>query len=166
MLIEIELNDLLNELVGKSFAINRRLDRIKSVVKVEFKLLNTSNALHSLAHKYPVVFGDTIAEYQEECSCIPIYPATSAGDENYINISECLAVYLQDLFDYRDLIEVASDKATELKDETTRGVLTNVLLDLKNYIAQSQDLVDLFLKCKTPFEELMLDANIDAYVGE
>ena len=166
MLIEIELNSLLNGLVGKSFAINRRLDRIKSVAIVNFKLLNTANALHMLSHKYPVVFGDTIAEYQEQSNCLPIYPATPAGDENYANISECLEVYLRDLFDYRDLIEVASDKAIELQDETTRGVLTNVLLDLKDYISQSQDLMDLFLKCKSPFEEMMLDSVIESYMGE
>jgi len=166
MLIETELNELLNEIVGKAFAINRRLDRIKSVVKVEFKLVNTSRVLHSLSHEYPIIFGDRVADYQEQSNCVPVYPATPVGDENYISISECLAVYLQDLFDYRDLIEITIDKSIELKDRTTNKLLSNILFELKDYISQSQDLVDIFLKCKNPIDELMLDANISAFTGK
>jgi len=166
MLIENELNMLLNDIVGKSFEINRRLDRIKSVVIVDFKLINTSRMLHALSHEYPVIFGDKIAEYQEKSGCIPIYPMTPIGNENYMSISECLAVYLQDLFDYRDLIEITIDKAIELKDQTTKKILSEILYGLIDYISQAQDLVDIFLKCQNPIDELLLDANINSFVGE
>ena len=65
-LISKNLNDCLDRLIGKSFAINRMLDRGMSLLKVRWKMINSSNHLHGmLAHAYlGDKFADSISEWR------------------------------------------------------------------------------------------------------
>lgn len=167
-LISEKLNYQLNELVGKCFAINRMLDRGMSLLKVRWKLIKTSDTLHSkVAHAYPSsIFADGISDYQALRDCETIYPATPIGNKDYSTPIDFFIDYHKENLELENMIKDAIEEAVEEGDHTTKKFLDGLLNNLSSFTALSQDLVDLFSKCdNNKFYMQMLDSEIDDYVN-
>lgn len=167
-LISEKLNNQLNELVGKAFAINRMLDRGMSLLTVRWKMIEASRVLHpKVAHAYPSdKFADSISDYQASRSMESIYPATPIGNREYEAPIDFFKDYLAENIEFEDMIKDAIDMANEDGDYTTKKFLDGLLFRLVPYTALSQDLVDLVEMCDNDkFKLMMLDENIDDYVN-
>ena len=151
-LISKNLNDCLDRLIGKSFAINRMLDRGMSLLKVRWKMINSSNTLHPmLAHAYlGDKFADSISDYQAERGMESIYPATPIGNREYSSPLDFFNDYMSENIEFEDMIKF----------------LDGLLYRLAPYIAASNDLVDLVSACDNDkFKLLVLDSEIDDYIN-
>lgn len=167
LLISKELNDRLNEIIGKCFEINRMLDRGMSLLKVRWKMINSSNILHeNVAHAYPSSdFADGISDYQGLRGNETIYPATPIGNKEYDNVLDFFKDYHNENILLENMIKDAIDDAVEEGDNTTKIYLDKVLKRLSEFTALSQDMIDLFGACENDsFKLLMLDSNIEKYV--
>ena len=94
-LISDKTNNLLNQLIGKCFSINRMLDRGMSLLMVRWKMVKTSEILHpAIAHAYPGdKFADSISDYQGQRDNETIYPSTPVGNKEYNNPLEFFIDY-------------------------------------------------------------------------
>lgn len=167
-LISEKLNNQLNELVGKCFAINRMLDRGMSLLKVRWKLINTSNILHpKVAHAYPAEkFADGISDYQASRGNETIYPETPVGNKEYNNPMEFFIDYYKENIALENMIKDTIDEAIEEGDTTTKVFLDKILMNLLPFTALSQDLVDLVEKYGNDnFHLQMLDSVIEKYIN-
>ena len=167
-LISKNLNDCLDRLIGKSFAINRMLDRGMSLLKVRWKMINSSNHLHGmLAHAYlGDKFADSISDYQSERGMESIYPATPIGNREYSSPLDFFNDYMSENIEFEDMIKDAINIATQEEDYTTKKFLDGLLYRLAPYIAASNDLVDLVSACDNDkFKLLVLDSEIDDYIN-
>lgn len=166
-LISEQLNDKLNYLVGQSFALNRMLDRGMSLLSVRFKLINTANILHpKVAHIFPSsLFADGISDYQGSRDNETIYPETPIGNKEYEHPIDFFVDMLEEFISFEEKIQETVGNAFEEGDFTTKVFLESLLKNLVPFIALAQTMVDLFSTCKTPFENMMLDAQIEKYIN-
>lgn len=167
-LISEKLNNQLNDIVGKCFAINRMLDRGMSLLKVRWKLSHASDILHTkAAHAYTGdKFADGVSNYQALRGNETIYPATPIGDKDYNSPLDFFIDYYNENIDLQNMVEDAIDEAVEEGDATTKAFLNGLLKVLASYTALSQDLIDLFSKCDNDaFKMQILDFEIDDYVN-
>ena len=76
--------DAVTELIGDCFKMNRHLDRLVSVLGVEFAYNNTASLVHrGIAHYYPML-ADSLGERCLERYNIPVYSAaTPEGGLDY-----------------------------------------------------------------------------------
>ena len=166
-LISQRMNEQLNMLIGKAFAINRMLDRGMSLLMVRWKMIKSSTILHeAAAHVYPsIVFADSISDYQGLRDAETIYPATPIGNREYSAPIDFFKDYRNENLEFEDMIKDAIEVAKEEDDETTKKFLKQLLFRLVPYTALSQDLVDLVDMCGNDrFKLLMLDTQIDDYI--
>ena len=79
------------ELIGDCFKMNRHLDRLVSVLGVEFAYNNTANLVHQgIAHYYPML-ADSLGERCLERYNIPVYyAATPEGGQDYTSVTEII----------------------------------------------------------------------------
>ena len=80
--------DAVTELIGDCFKMNRHLDRLVSVLGVEFAYNNTADLVHQgIAHYYPVL-ADNLGERCLERYNIPVYyAATPEGGQDYTSVT-------------------------------------------------------------------------------
>lgn len=166
-LISESLNNQLNELVGKAFAINRMMDRGMSLLLVRWKLINTVKHLHApVAHVFPGdLFADGISDYQSKRDMESIYPATPIGNREYSKPLDFFKDFLNECIEFEDMIKDAIDTSVKDEDITTKVFLDGILKNLVPFTALAQDLVDLFSMCNTPFELHVLDSEIGKYIN-
>ena len=83
--------DAVTELIGDCFKMNRHLDRLVSVLGVEFAYNNTANLVHQgIAHYYPML-ADSLGERCLERYNIPVYyAATPEGGQDYTSVTEII----------------------------------------------------------------------------
>lgn len=141
-LINEELNESINELVGQCFLGNRILDRMMSVLNIKFVMNNTVKLLHSgLAHKFPLL-GDILSDYQSSRNNLTTYPETPRAEEDYNNILEIFTKFHNYMVDFEDSIKDVIEQASDDKDLNTKIFLENFLLRINKYTEQSILLVD------------------------
>ena len=83
--------DAVTELIGDCFKMNRHLDRLVSVLGVEFAYNNTASLVHQgIAHYYPML-ADSLGERCLERYNIPVYyAATPEGGQDYTSVTEII----------------------------------------------------------------------------
>lgn len=168
-LVSENLNNQLNELIGKCFAINRMLDRGMSLLTVRWGMIRTSEILHpKIAHAYPSdKFADSISAYQALRNMESTYPLTPVGDRDYKIPIEFFKDYFQENLEFEDMIKEAIITAKDDEDYQTKKFLNGLLNRLVPYTAFSQDLVGLIDSCENDnFKLMMLDSNIEKYIPE
>lgn len=166
-LINKELNGMLNDLVGKCFAINRMLDRGISILSIKFKMINASKIIHQkIAHIYPSdIFADSISGYQSERNMLTIYPETPIGNRDYNTPLDFIKDYYKENIELQDMIYDCVEKAIEVGDHTTKVFLDGLLNRLSKYTALSINLIDLFESYgNDTFRIELLDSVIDKYL--
>lgn len=166
-LINKELNNMLDNLVGKCFAINRMLDRGVSILSIKFKMIQASEIIHQkIAHVYPSdVFADSISTYQGERGMLTIYPFTPVGDKDYSSPLDFIKDYYKENIELQDMICDTIDKSIEIGDHTTKVFLDGLLNRLSKYTSLSINLVDLFESYGNGnFQLQALDSAIKDYI--
>ncbi len=167
-LISEKLNNQLNELIGKCFAINRMLDRGMSLLMVRWKMIESSKILHELvAHAYPGdKFADSISDYQGLRDMETIYPRTPVGDRDYNSPLDFFKDYMNENIELEDMIKDSIELAMKDGDYSTKKFLDGLYSRLLPYTALSKDLVDLVSNCENDkFKLMMLDSDIDDYIN-
>lgn len=167
-LISNELNEQLNQLIGKCFAINRMLDRGMSLLKVRWKLSLASDILHpKVAHAYPGdQFADSISDYQAQRDMESIYPATPMGNREYNNPLEFFEDFHKENLEFQDMIQDAMDQASDEGDRTTKKFLSKLLYRLVPFTDLSQTFVDLCHKYgNDDFHMQVFDSVIEKYIN-
>lgn len=167
-LIQDDLNNMLNDLITKCFAINRMLDRGMSILGVKFKMVKTAEILHpKIAHAYPSdKFADSISNYQASRNNLTVYGVTPAGDKDYIAPLDFIQDYYNENIELQDMISDTIDKAVDVGDYTTKKFLDGLLVRLADYTALSITLVDLFTDYGSdPYHLQRLDSVIEDYIN-
>lgn len=164
-LISDKISNLLDELIGKFFSVNRMLDRGMSVLAVKFKISHTSNYVHqNLAHIYiGDKFADKIGDYKILRDCDIIYPETPIGNKDYGSPVELFKELYEKNLSLEDSIKDLIDESKEEGDLSTKKMLNHILEDLIEYTAISKNLIDIFEPCGTDMFKLTL---IDSEIGD
>lgn len=143
MNVSQETINVLYELIGQCFKNNRILDRLVSVLGVDFAMSNTANLLHQhYAHKYPQI-SDIIGEKCLEAYNISVvYAATPAGNQTYNSVKEMLTIVNNMSYDFQNMIIRAMMTSEENNDLQVYVELSDILKEINKMVAQSQLLLD------------------------
>ncbi len=167
-LISKEINDRLNELIGKCFAMNRMLDRGMSLLAVRWKMVNTEAILHEkLAHAFlGADFADKIGAYQAKRSCETIYPATPIGDKEYDKPIDFFNDVLKEMLSFQDTLYDTYEATKEDGDYTTKKFVNSIINTMVDYVDIAQLLIDLSENYGSDNLGIaLMDANIDKYIS-
>lgn len=102
MIVSKPTQNALMEIIKLCFTENRVLDRLVSVLGVQYAYNNTANLIHhSIAHYFPNL-SDEIGEKCLERYNIPVlYGATPAGMENYTSVEEIIKTLEERMIDFQ-----------------------------------------------------------------
>ena len=166
-LISEKLNNMLCEIVGECFAINRMLDRGMSLLDTKFAMKNTAALLHpGLAHVFlGSKFADGIGDYIGSRNNLVYYPATPIGDKDYIAPLEFVKDFYTHMINLQTMTYDAIDEAVEEGDYSTKVFLDGFLKNIVEYTDIAQTLIDVFNSYGFSSVNLqLLDANIDKHI--
>lgn len=141
-LIQENINNALNSLIGDMFSFNRLLDRMMSVLSVKMVMPKTANSLHTkLAHRFPTI-ADFLSDYQNDRNNLTIYPETPIGNEDYNTPLELFqAMLVRQLLVEENFVETKI-LAKNSGDYMTAKILDDLLPELKKVTAQILVLCD------------------------
>lgn len=165
-LIDNTINNMLNDLVGKCFHLNRILDRGMSLLGVRWNMIQSAEILHEeLAHAFlGNDFADKISNYQATRSCETIYPATPTGDTEYNSPKELFDYVMSEVLVFQDMLYDTYEAANEAGDIATKSLCGSVIGNLVEMTNKIQAILDLFENFgTTPLGMALLDASIDKY---
>ena len=166
-LISEKLNNMLCEIIGECFAINRMLDRGMSLLDTKFAMKNTAALLHpGLAHVFlGSKFADGIGDYIGSRNNLVYYPATPIGDKDYIAPLEFVKDFYTHMINLQTMTYDAIDEAVEEGDYSTKVFLDGFLKNIIEYTDIAQTLIDVFNSYGFSSVNLqLLDANIDKHI--
>ena len=166
-LISEKLNNMLCEIIGECFAINRMLDRGMSLLDTKFAMKNTAALLHpGLAHAFlGSKFADGIGDYIGSRNNLVYYPATPIGDKDYIAPLEFVKDFYTHMINLQTMTYDAIDEAVEEGDYSTKVFLDGFLKNIVEYTDIAQTLIDVFNSYGFSSVNLqLLDANIDKHI--
>ena len=166
-LISEKLNNMLCEIIGECFAINRMLDRGMSLLDTKFAMKNTAALLHpGLAHVFlGSKFADGIGDYIGSRNNLVYYPATPIGDKDYIAPLEFVKDFYTHMINLQTMTYDAIDEAVEEGDYSTIVFLDGFLKNIVEYTDIAQTLIDVFNSYGFSSVNLqLLDANIDKHI--
>lgn len=166
-LISEKLNNMLCEIIGECFAINRMLDRGMSLLDTKFAMKNTAALLHpGLAHVFlGSKFADGIGDYIGSRNNLVYYPATPIGDKDYIAPLEFVKDFYTHMINLQTMTYDAIDEAVEEGDYSTKIFLDGFLKNIVEYTDIAQTLIDVFNSYGFSSVNLqLLDANIDKHI--
>lgn len=166
-LISEKLNNMLCEIIGECFAINRMLDRGMSLLDTKFAMKNTAALLHpGLAHVFlGSKFADGIGDYIGSRNNLVYYPATPIGDKYYIAPLEFVKDFYTHMINLQTMTYDAIDEAVEEGDYSTKVFLDGFLKNIVEYTDIAQTLIDVFNSYGFSSVNLqLLDANIDKHI--
>lgn len=161
MIVSKETQSAVMELIGECFKMNRRLDRMVSVLGVKFAYNNTANLVHhGIAHYYPVL-ADGIGEKCLERYNIPVvYAPTPAGDKEYNTVQEIIQELENINIEFQTLMMGCCKIAFENNDIHVYVDLLDMLEDVNEIVEQAILLND---KMKYYNGEIAYDHNIHKF---
>ena len=129
--------DAVTELIGDCFKMNRHLDRLVSVLGVEFAYNNTANLVHQgIAHYYPVL-ADSLGERCLERYNIPVYYAsTPEGGQDYTSVTEIIKDLEKVNIEFQTKMMGCCKVAFENNDIHVYAELLDLLEDVNKIVEQ------------------------------
>ena len=129
--------DAVTELIGDCFKMNRHLDRLVSVLGVEFAYNNTANLVHrGIAHYYPML-ADSLGEKCLERYNVPVYyAATPEGGQDYTSVTEIIKDLEKVNIDFQTKMMGCCKVAFENNDIHVYADLLDLLEDVNKIIEQ------------------------------
>lgn len=127
MLISPKTNNQLNLIIQKFFGLNRIMDRIVSVMSVDFACVDSSKILHlQFAHKFPLL-ADRISEIQDSFNVKTDYLETPRDSSDYSSLLEIFQKVLDNVLEANDLITGAIEICIEEGDYNVKSSLESFL---------------------------------------
>ena len=129
--------DAVTELIGDCFKMNRHLDRLVSVLGVEFAYNNTANLVHQgIAHYYPTL-ADSLGERCLERYNIPVYyAATPEGGQDYTSVTEIIKDLEKVNIEFQTKMMGCCKVAFENNDIHVYAELLDLLEDVNKIVEQ------------------------------
>ena len=129
--------DAVTELIGDCFKMNRHLDRLVSVLGVEFAYNNTANLVHQgIAHYYPML-ADSLGERCLERYNIPVYYAsTPEGGQDYTSVTEIIKDLEKVNIEFQTKMMGCCKVAFENNDIHVYAELLDLLEDVNKIVEQ------------------------------
>lgn len=164
-MINKELNNILNILVGDMFSLNRLFDRAVSILDVKYTMKNTVKYVHpQIAHAFPAL-ADKISEYQASRGELTIYPQTPLGNDDYVSVSEVFDVLFKAVHKVEMNICESIKFACDANDRVTKVFLEGFLMDFAKYTEQMMIINDkVKMYGDTPFAYTQLDSDFDKFM--
>lgn len=137
MIVSKETQDALMELIKQCFVENRKLDRLVSVLGVNFACSSASSHIHhGIAHYFPQL-SDKIGELALERYNIPIvYGDTPRGDEDYANVGEIVKTLESRIIAFQSLLMGVCKIAMSNNDINVYADLLPLLADYNKIVEQ------------------------------
>lgn len=126
------------ELIKQCFQNNRKLDRLVSILGVQFAMNNTAELLHmGYAHRFPQI-SDEIGHKCLEAYNIPVeYGATDEGRQNYSSVAEMVQIVEDISIDFQNMLAKAIMIAQENQDINVYVELVSILRDFNPLVEQA-----------------------------
>lgn len=154
--------DSIYELIKQCFVMNRKLDRMVSVMGVNFACNHSANKCHlGIAHYYPNL-SDQIGERCLERYNIDIkYGETPSGKEDYLSVEDIIQTMEDKVVEFQNMYMGAMKVAFENNDLQVYSDLSDLLVDYNKIVEQVILLND---KIKTYGSNVMgFDHDIDTF---
>ena len=140
--------DAVTELISDCFKMNRHLDRLVSVLGVEFAYNNTANLVHQgIAHYYPML-ADSLGERCLERYNIPVYYAsTPEGGQDYTSVTEIIKDLEKVNIEFQTKMMGCCKVAFENNDIHVYAELLDLLEDVNKIVEQAillSDKIDVY----------------------
>ena len=137
MLVTQNTINAVTELIGECFKMNRHLDRLVSVLGVEFAYNNTANLVHQgIAHYYPML-ADSLGERCLERYNIPVYyAATPEGGQDYTSVTEIIKDLEKVNIEFQTKMMGCCKVAFENNDIHVYAELLDLLEDVNKIVEQ------------------------------
>lgn len=129
--------DALYELVKEAFEKNRLIDRLVSVLGVNFACNNLAKKIHTkIAHRFPSI-SDEIGETCLERYNITVeYGSTLEGKQDYSSVTEIIEVLEQQVIEYQNLLIGAMKVAFVNDDLQVYSELSKIMIDYNLLVEQ------------------------------
>ena len=137
MLVTQNTINAVTELIGECFKMNRHLDRLVSVLGVEFAYNNTANLVHQgIAHYYPML-ADSLGERCLERYNIPVYyVATPDGGQDYSSVIEIIKDLEKVNINFQAMMMGCAKIAFDNNDIHVYADLLDLLKDVNKIVEQ------------------------------
>ena len=137
MIVTQATQNVIIELIGECFKLNRILDRQVSLLGVKFVYSNTAKLCHHyIAHYFPFL-ADELGEKALERYNIPVtYPATPAGMQDYSSAEELIHDMEEKIIDFQTKFMGACKAAFENNDIHVYTDLLDLLEDVNEVVEQ------------------------------
>ena len=137
MIVTQNTINAVTELIGECFKMNRHLDRLVSVLGVEFAYNNTANLVHQgIAHYYPML-ADSLGERCLERYNIPVYyAATPEGGQDYTSVTEIIKDLEKVNIKFQAMMMGCAKIAFENNDIHVYADLLDLLGDVNKIVTQ------------------------------
>ena len=154
--------DALYEVVAECFRMNRFLDRLVSVLGVNFACNNTASKLHhSVAHFFPA-FSDKIGESCLERYNITVeYGATPDGKQNYSSVQEMIQLVEDKTVEFQNMLIGAMKIAFQNDDLQVYSELVELMREYSPIVEQA-----ILLNDKIGFygdDTMLFDSDVDKF---
>ena len=151
------------EIIAQCFFVNRKLDRIVSILGVKLVCNEMANRIHlGIAHWFPV-FADEIGEKCLERYNIPVeYGATPDGKEDYNGLTDATQALEDYVIDFHNMFIGVSKIAMENNDFHVFADLQDMMEDL-NRIVEQVVLVNDKAKLFGNDKAMQMDKSIDGF---
>lgn len=138
MIVSKETQDALMELIKQCFVENRKLDRIVSVLGVEFACPSASAHIHQgIAHYFPQL-SDKIGELcLERYNIAVVYGETPRGDERFANVGEIIKAMETRIIAFQSLFMGVCKIAINNNDINVYSDLLPLLADYNKIVEQA-----------------------------
>ena len=164
-MINQRINELLSELLGKLFSLNRIFDRAMSDLAVTHKATNSSKILHENMAHFFLKFADEISSYQQSRGMLTRYPATAEGNQTYENPLQFYEVALEEMMKFEDAVCDVIDICNVEKDWSTENFLKGIIKTWNPYLETISSIADACRNYGSDFKsQMQFDDEIEDYL--
>lgn len=151
----------LYELIDESYQMNRLLDRMVSVLSVDFVCNNVSELVHlHISHLFPKLADEIGEKCLERYNISVKYSSTDSGMQKYSSVLEIMKVLMDRTIQYQNMFMGTIKIASEESDYQVVADLLDIIEDYNKVVEQTILLYD---KCEAYGDNLM---SFDAHIKE
>nr|DAN12859.1 MAG TPA: hypothetical protein [Caudoviricetes sp.] len=137
MIVSKNTQNALFEIIGEAFALNRKIDRMVSILGTKFAYNQTANLVHhGIAHYYPIL-ADSLGERCLERYNIPVfYAATPEGGQVYSSVIEIIKDLEKANIEFQSMMMGCTKIAFDNNDIHVYADLLDLLEDVNEVVSQ------------------------------
>lgn len=142
MLIHDETKRKMDMMAQRFFWMNKKLDRIKSVMNTKFAMPLLANKIHlELAHTYPIL-ADKINDIEEMFNFDAEYYGVEGATEQYESVEQMIGQIYEWTLETNDILTELAMVAKNNGDFVVYKLLSPVIVEYARYVENAILLVD------------------------